>query len=235
MIRKIFIAFYDDDGYNCVGTFWKVPNLTIRKRYGKMKKLLVLMMVLLMIVGITACKDRTEPEPETEPQETTSPPETTAPEVPDTDTNGGDNGNDGLFEGDNWSMEIADGWTVINVGENELLYAPGMSGSNINVAIGHLQDMSFEEYLELTVEHLGTYLEGIEFGEILTDLTINGRNAAFISYTAEALVALGIVFTEQFIIEADGVAYIVTYSTSLMEEVDHSDDVMSMLATFTIG
>jgi len=133
-----------------------------------------------------------------------------------------------LFAGDDWSMNTVDGWTVMEIAGLTVLAAPSGNGSNINVVTENMQGMSLDDYVDATLDVLASLFEDMEL--IIDEyIEANGKDGIFIAYTS-ALSGVHSIY--QFIIEADGTAYIITYTR--MDETDYLDDVLAMLETFTV-
>ena len=141
----------------------------------------------------------------------------------------GDNGSNGdLFEGAEWSMEIADGWAVTEAMGMSVLSAEDGSGSNINVIVENMQGLSLEDYLDVNLEMLEEFFDDFDMVD-LDHVEINGKDAIAIAYASGFM---GVQMTYQFFVESDGTAFIITYTR--MDEADRLDDVLAMLDTFTI-
>ncbi|MCL2827502.1 MAG: DUF1795 domain-containing protein [Oscillospiraceae bacterium] len=196
-----------------------------------MKRLFVALLALFLVVGLTACVETPEPaETPPPPIETPVPAETPVPlETPEPEEPAEDDGNGTLFAGAGWSMEIADGWTVMEEIGVHALFAPGETGSNINVVVEHIQGMSLVDYVDASLDMLAAFFE--EFELIREEgISINGKDGIFIAYTSDFP---GVHTMYQFIVEADGIAYVITYTR--MDETDYLDDVLDMLHTFTVS
>ena len=199
-----------------------------------MKRLYVLLLALLLMAVFAACggndtavaEPTPEPTPAAEPTPAPEPepepePEPVAEEV-DAPVGGG-----GIFEGANWTMEIAAGWLTMEMFGMEFLIGPG-DGSNISILIESMQGMSMDEYLEASFEVLMDMFRDLEVLEESRTI-INGKDAVKVIHSSPTM---GVHSTYQFYIDWGGIAYIITYTR--MSEDDHLDVVMSMLDTFTI-
>ena len=202
-----------------------------------MKKLCVLLVSILLIAGLAACGgDAPSPATSDPPPVQEPTPEPTVPEEPEqrpepepVDAEEPENVSDvPLFTGANWSMEIADGWIDMGLAGISALMASGGSGSNINVVVENMQGMSLDDYVDANLEMLEALLGDFEL--LARDrIEINGKNAVF---TISDVPAWTVYLTYQFVVEVDGTAFIITYTR--MDETDHLDCVLDMLATFTV-
>jgi len=180
-----------------------------------MKRSFALLFALILITGLVACGGDAE---------------TPAPvENPDEDSNDVIvNSSGDLFEGDNWSMEIAEGWTIMEVMGFTVLAAPGGDGSNVNVVVESMQGMSLDDYIEASLDMIETVFSGVEITSS-EHIYVNGKNAMFVAYTSDFP---GVHTTYQVTVEAGGMAYIITYTR--MGETDYLDEVFTMLETFVV-
>jgi len=187
-----------------------------------MKVFLKTILMLTLVITLAACGGNGN-EPVADP--------VPGPEVIDNDNgNVDENINmDGLFADDNWSMEIADGWEVMELGGMLFLMATDTEGSNINVVTESTHGMNIDEYLDATFEALDMFIPDFE---LITheDITMSGEAGGFIAFTSGIA---GVHTTYQFFTVIDGTAYIVTYSR-MGEDPNLLDEVRSMLETFTI-
>jgi len=138
-----------------------------------------------------------------------------------------ENFEENLFLGTNFSMEIATGWAMLEFEGTDFLIAPNRI-SNINILYEPMRGRSFEAYVGATLHFLENSFTNLEV-IIDDDIEINGKVARFLAYTSDMA---GVHTTYQFFIEADGTAYIITYTR--MDSGDYLDDVFKMVETFTV-
>ena len=183
-------------------------------------------MPLLLLIASAACGGNDDMQVEETPTPTVTPTPTPTPEPEEPIV--AESVDVALFEGANWSMEIADGWILIDAMEVSFLFAPGQSGSNIEVQVVSLEGQSLEEVAVYVVDTFEALFE--DFNLVANYfLEVNEKDAILTAFEAPSL---GIHTSYQFIIEHDGIGYIVTFRR--MDEDDFFDDVMDMLSTFTV-
>ena len=181
-------------------------------------------------MAIAACGGEEIPEAYETPAPTATPtptPEPTEPPVEPEADEPENNAGASILAGSNWSMEIADGWSSLEIIGMQMLLAPGMGDSHISVHVHSLLGESLEDVVDVLIE---MYAEIEDFELIARDYMIfNGKDAVLFAFEAPSM---GVRATYQFIIELDGIGYFVTYNK--LDEEDHLDDVLSMLDTFTV-
>ena len=192
---------------------------------------LILFLGATALVGCDSDNGQVVPEPEAETVETTEAPteaetvgETEAPTEDETveETNDSEGY---LFGDDNFTMEVAEGWTIEEIAGMSFILAPnGMS--NVNVVAEGMQGLSLDEYVDIS---LGILIETFPDLELLMDeeFEVHGRAGVVIAYISGMIEAY---VTYQFFIEVNNVAYIITYTS--IGEVDLVDDVAAMVDTF---
>ena len=185
-----------------------------------MKKIFAILMILLLSAGLAACSGTDDtPEPTVTPEATATPEPEETPEPNDTDA--------ALFEGNGWSMEMADGWSVMDVAGFTFLVSPGGDGSNINVVSESMQGLDADGYVNASLDMLEAMFEDLE---LITRETISiseNKDAVLLIYTSAFP---GVNRTYQFFLELDDTAFIITYTR--MDDTDYFDDVLGMLETF---
>ena len=203
-----------------------------------MKKLLMILLALMLVIGFAACTDDAETVSDTAEVEVE------APETEETDEEEADEeaeeaeeneteanaAADGLFARDNWSMEIAEGWEFMEMGDFEFLLAPGQDGSNINVITEAMQGFTAEAYVQ---ENMNMLIEMFDEFELLREESFEsetGEDVMLIVYSANFA---GVRATYQFFIMVDGMAHIITYTR--MGDADYFDAVLEMVNTFQVA
>ena len=193
-----------------------------------MKRLYVLLVFVLFMATFASCGgnngDLVEETPTPTPTATPTPTPTPEPEEPIAE----ESVEITLFEGPNWSMEIADGWVLLGTMGENFLIAPGESGSSIDVQVASLEGQSLDD---VAVYVIDTFEALFEDFNLVADyfMEINGKDAILTVFETPSL---GIHTSYQFIIEHGGIGYIVTFRR--MDEEDFFDEVMEMLSTFTV-
>ena len=190
-----------------------------------MKKAYVLLLLLLLMAacgGDEITQDEQTPPPTATPTPTPTPTPEPEPEEPVVDVEVA------MFEGENWSMVIAEGWIERAGSVPPTLLAPGWNDSQINVAEGIMTDESLENVVEEVIAMFAIMFEDFELiNEVF--FVLDGRNAAMIEFESQAS---GFHTIYQFFIEHGMIAYIITYLRA--DETDFLDDVTSMIDTFVI-
>ena len=199
-----------------------------------MKGFYLLLMPFLMVAVFASCAGGGNGHTETAPMPTDAPPLGTAPEPdepPDeqpVETVPGEYEAENMFEGPNWSMEIAVGWALLDVFGTHMLFAPHEGGSHITVQLESMRGQSLDEIAAEVLQVYELMLEDFELMSV-DYMAINGNDAVMISFMAPSA---GVYAMYQFVIENEGIGYIVTYM--MMDEDDFYGDVMDMLATFSV-
>ena len=133
-----------------------------------------------------------------------------------------------LLEGPNWTMEIAEGWTVDYLeDELDLLSPDGLSGIGIEPALD-MSGLTLDYFVDPIID--GFAVEFDDFMLLSSErMVINRYNAALIVSEARADGVFITFYT--FLIESSGELFIIVYATE--NGIDFFDDVMDMLDTFT--
>ena len=95
-----------------------------------------------------------------------------------------------------------------------------------------MDDLTFDEYLELSLDGLALEFPDIEL-VAAEDFMVDGLDGVMLVYVSEAFLELGIYGFVQFIIDVYGWAYIFTYTST--GDVDFLDDVAWMIDTFELN
>jgi len=190
-----------------------------------------LIAAVILLLGVTALMGcESDNEQPTEPERET----VTASEVPtivtteaetEADSGEADVPEGYLFGDANFSMEVADGWTIEELDGVSFILAPN-GISNVVVLAEGMHGMSFDDYLNASFDALEDAFPDIEF-LMDEDFQVDGRAGVVIVYVSDLIDAY---VTYQFFIEVNGVAYIITYTS--LGEIDYVDDVADMVDTF---
>ena len=197
-----------------------------------MKKLYVLLVFVLLMATFASCGgnngDLVEETPTPTPTATPTP--TPAPEPEDLPAEPEPEERTGvaLLEGPNWSMEIADGWDDFEGLIPSTIFSPCGNGSNVTVGFESMGGESLDQILIEIIDMYEMMFEDFEF-IAYEFLVINGKNAFMIIFEAPSA---GVHILYQYIIEHDGVAFIITYLQ--VDETDYLEDVKGMIDTFTV-
>lgn len=195
-----------------------------------MKRLYVLLLSLLLMAVFVACGSNDDMQAEETPTPTATPTPTPAPdpesEEPPVEPAATDEV--ALLEGANWSMEIAPGWVYMEGIAPPSLLSPGWNDSQLNVEVGSMMGESLENIADDVINMFAMMFVDFELVAVEFFL-LNGNNVVMIAFEAPSA---GVHTLYQFIIEHEGIAYIVTYIRA--DETDYFDDVRNMLDTFTI-
>ena len=197
-----------------------------------MKRLYVFLVFMLLMVTFVSCGgnngDLVEETPTPTPTATPTPTPTPEPEDLPAEPEPEERAVAALLEGPNWSMEIADGWDDLEGLIPSTIFSPCGSGSNVTVGF---ESMGGESLDQILIEIIDMYEMMFEDFELIDHefLVINGKDAFMIIFKAPAA---GVHIIYQFVIEHEGVAFIVAYLQ--VDDTDYIDDVMDMLDTFTV-
>jgi len=131
-----------------------------------------------------------------------------------------------LFLEETFTMEIAPGWRRETFEGYEFLMAPN-GISNINILSEHMRRLSLDAYIDLNLQTLENYFPDFELMS-RENVDVNGKYAVLLNYTSDG----GIHIFYQFFVDANGIAYIITYTETGFG--DFLDDVFEMVETFTL-
>jgi|GEM_PF-1208607 len=138
------------------------------------------------------------------------------------------NNADGVWTGNGFSMNIAPGWSLQEMGSLTVLMAPDFQ-SSINVMVETIGRISLAEYIEVALELLENTFADFE----LFDVYFECEDIAFLEYQAIPPGATEVLEFVQAVIHDDNRVFIVTFTDfSLGEDWEMFEDFLDMVETF---
>ena len=213
-----------------------------------MKKLCILLLAIVLIAGLAACGggDDAPTEVELPPaaqepaedavQPLPPPPQPVEPEAPQQDEDvpqqpqQDDSITQEAFVGEfDWSIDVAPGWTKVDIPGLNVFASPFGSGSHFNVHVDSAQGKTLDEFVDFTLNIMEDVFADF-YLHVNEHMDINGKDARLLVFETTTIPVVYLSY--QFFIVAGDTVFIIAYSR--MPGTDYFDDILYMLDTFTI-